>query len=124
MLVKKLIRGEYEKQKIYRTKPLAISLSIDATVVAFGIEVHQGIQKLVGGSYPNHSLPLIESGEEMLDLIYCFKDKDSKQFLPASELKFCTMVLQSCPVGHSPMFYLLAQPQTKNMNSESNERCV
>ena len=43
VLVKKLIRGEYEKQKIYRTKPLAISLSIDAIVVAFGIEVHQGI---------------------------------------------------------------------------------
>ena len=34
------------------------------------------------------------------------------------------MVLQSCPVGHSPMFHLLAQPQTKNMNSEFNERCV
>ena len=46
VLVKKFIRGEYEKQKLDRTKPLAISLSIDATVVAFGIEVHQGIQKL------------------------------------------------------------------------------
>ena len=34
------------------------------------------------------------------------------------------MVLQSCPVGNSPMFHLLAQTQTKNMNSEFNERCV
>ena len=124
VLVRKFIRGEYEKQKLDRTKPLAISLSIDATVVAFGIKVYQGIQKLFGGSYPNHALPLPESGEKMLDLIDCFKDKYNKQFLLASELKSCTMVLQSCPVGHSPMFHLLAQPQTKNMNSEFNERCV
>ena len=34
------------------------------------------------------------------------------------------MVLQSCPVGHSPMFHLLAQPQTKTMNPEFNEGCV
>ena len=60
----------------------------------------------------------------MLDLIDFFKDKDNKQFLPALELKFCTMVSQSCPVGHSPMFHLLAQLQTKNMNSEFNEICV
>ena len=43
VLVKKFIRGEHEKQKLYRTKPLAIILSIDATVAAFGIKVHQGI---------------------------------------------------------------------------------
>ena len=69
VLVKKFIRGEYEKQKLDRTKPLAISLSIDATVVAFVIEMHQGIHKLVGGSYPNHAFPLPESGEVMLDLV-------------------------------------------------------
>ena len=93
-------------------------------MVTFGIKVHQGIQKLVGGSYPNHALPLPESGEEILDLNDFFKDKDTKQCLPASELQICTVVLQSCPVGHSPMFYLLDQPQNKNKNSGSNERCV
>ena len=107
--MKKFLRVEYENQKIHRTKPLPISLSIYATVVAFGIEVYQGIQKLVCGFYPNHALSLPESVEEILDMIDCFKDKDNKQFLPASELKFCTMVLKSCPVGRSPMFYLLAQ---------------
>ena len=34
------------------------------------------------------------------------------------------MVLQSFPVGHYPIFHFLAQPQTKNMNLEFNERCV
>ena len=67
VLVKKFIRVEYEIQKLDRTKTLVISLFIDATVVAFGIEVHQGIQKLIRGSYPNHALPFPESGEEMLD---------------------------------------------------------
>ena len=93
-------------------------------MVEFCIEVHQVIQKLVCGSYPNYALPLPEYGEEMLDMIDCFKDKYNKHFLPASELKICTMVLQSCPFGHSPMFHFLAQPQTKNMNSEFNEICV
>ena len=68
-LVKKFIRGEYEKQKLDRTKPLAIIMSIYAAVVEFGIDVHQGIQKLVGGSYPNHAFPLPESGKVMLDLV-------------------------------------------------------
>ena len=69
MLVKKFIRVENEKQKLDRTKPLEISMSIDATVVAFCIEVHQGIHKLVGGSYPKHALPLPESGEDTMDMI-------------------------------------------------------
>ena len=123
-LVKKFVRGEYEKQKLDHAKPLAISLSTDATNVAFGMEVHQATQKLVGGSFPNHAIPLPERGDDLLNLIDCFKDKDNKQYLPAAEIKVCSMVVQSCAVGHSPMFHLLAQPQTKNMNSEFNERCV
>ena len=58
-----------------------------------------------------------------MEIIEKFNDSKSG-FQKWTELNLTTVVAKNAPTGVSPMFQLLAQPQTKNCNSNFNQRCI
>ena len=115
-------RNHYSKYKKPTTEVMSMSYSIDATKNAHLISIHTPSQKVVGGAHPNHSIDIPDGDEKLYDLIEMFKDPKNTVYKYSSEIKLATVVMQNAPDGESPMYQLIAQPQTINMSSGFNER--
>ena len=52
-----------------------------------------------------------------------FKDKKSG-YKEVAEVKIASIVCQGATAGESPMYQFYGQPQTKNMNTDFNDRLI
>ena len=106
---------------------IAMSLSIDATKVAYLIQEDLRYKKIVGGAVPYHCIDSASlSTDEKIKIIESFHEKGSKH-KKADEIKVATAVFQVPPKSNihlSPYNQIMARPQTKNQNSNFNhEAC-
>ena len=109
---------------------IPFSLAIDATKVPSLKEVSYEYKSIIGGSAPQHYIPLEgKSKAEVMsiiqdDTIYLNEKKERVRIdkIPnAGEVKACIMTFQQSPKGVSPVVVVSVLPQS---NNESNQFIV
>ncbi len=118
----KIVEDRFTLRKLQDGSDFSFGASIDGTAVVRGVFVHPQSNTIVGLAYPNHSIYVPDSNEELVQILDDIeRDKLNKK--KADEIKLTTtIVFQGTIKGESPMIQFHGQPQTKNMNSQYNER--
>eukprot|EP00957_Ditylum_brightwellii_P114047 8695843-Ditylum_brightwellii.AAC.1 len=127
-IVSRNIHGPAWRNMLKRSKKLDQQIGlpiIDRTIEEIAIiavkhyvdnfEKGAGCKYFVGGAFPNHHyIPFPENDDK----------EERKKLKLAAEAKITTISYQSTNNGMSPLFQLMAQPQTNNFSSDFNECAV
>ena len=109
------------KKNFDQKDPVAVSISIDASKIAPLMQIDVRNRLIVRDATPNHSIKLLVTQNEINDILDYFYGGEAKLKV-AHEIKVDTMVCQSEKKGMTPCKQLMACPQTKNENSNFNEK--
>ena len=95
---------------------VALSLSVDATILVKGFQVLHGAGVVVGGAMPNDWM-MIDSDDKDDIKNFIVESQDGKQGNLAGEVEIAVVSFQQTPLGMSPCLILSALPQTTNENN-------